>query len=81
MTRSASGNSSAQGDHIGRDMGTQHYESFVVRVLVGVDGDIGRGQITHVATGERLHFAEPEHVPDLIRRLAIASAARRGPAA
>jgi hypothetical protein len=81
MTRSASGNSSARGDHIGPDMGTEHYESFVVRVLVGIEGDIARGQITHVASGERLHFSQPEHIPDLIRRLAVASAARRGPAA
>jgi len=80
MTRSPSGNSSARGDPIGRDMGADHYESFVVRVLVDIDGDISRGQVTHVASGERLHFAQPEHVPDLIRRLAIANAARRGPA-
>jgi hypothetical protein len=80
MAPSLSGNSSAQGDGVGHHMGADHYESFVVRVLVGIDGDIARGQVTHVGSGERLHFTKPEHVPDLMRRLAISSAARRGPA-
>lgn len=78
MTRPPSGHPSAQADDIGRNMAGERYESFVVRVLVGIDGDIARGQVTHVASGERLHFTQTEHLPDLIRRLAIASAARRG---
>lgn len=77
MTRPPAGKPSAQADDDGRKMAGERYESFVVRVLVGIDGDIARGQVTHVASGERLHFTQPEHVPDLIRRMAIANAIRR----
>jgi hypothetical protein len=79
MPRPPSGDLSAGGDRVDRALGSEHYESFVIRVLVDVDGYIARGQLTHVASGQRLQFTEPERVPDLIRRLAVASAAHRGP--
>lgn len=77
MTRPLSGNPSACANRDGQKMAGERYESFVVRVLVYRDGDIARGPVTDVASGERVHFAQPELVPDLMRRLAVASAARR----
>jgi hypothetical protein len=81
MTRSPSGKASAGGDRVRPSMRGERYESFVVRVLVRATGEMGPGQVTHVASGQRLHFTEPEHLPDLIRRqLAIANAASCPPA-
>jgi hypothetical protein len=60
----------------------ERYESFVVRVLVRVSGQTGPGQVTHVASGQRLHFAEPEQLPELIRRqLALANVTACAPGA
>lgn len=51
-------------------MRAEGYESFVVRVLVRRhDGRILNGKLTHVASGQHLHFTAPERLPDLIRRL------------
>ena len=73
MTRSPSGKASAGGDRVRASMRGERYESFVVRVLVRDSGEMGPGQVTHVASGQRLHFTKPEQVPELIRRqLALA---------
>ena len=77
MSQPPSGISSDGGD-AGSKMTAERYESFVIRVLVGTDGGIERGQVTHVATGQRLHFTEPERLPDLIRRMAMGGSARNG---
>ena len=80
MTRSPSDESSAHGGGVIPSMRSETYETFVVRLLVRNDGDILRGHVTHVSSGQQLHFTEPERVPDLIRRqLATANAARRMP--
>jgi hypothetical protein len=82
MTRSPSGKASAGGDRTHASMRGERYESFVVRVLVRESGETGPGQVTHVASGQRLHFTEPDQLPDLIRRqlaLANVSACVPGP--
>ena len=80
MSRPPSDDLSTPGDSVVPSLREERYESFVVRVLVGRDGDITRGQVTHVASGKQLHFTNPERVPDLIRRqLALASASWPAP--
>ena len=78
MTRTPSDDPSAHGGRVVPSLRTEAYETFVVRLLVRSDGDIVRGHVTHVASGQQLHFTEPERIPDLMRRqLATTSMTRR----
>ena len=71
------GDPSAPGGRAVPRMRGKEYESFVVRLLIGYDGEIVHGQVTHVASGQRRHFTDPEHLPNLIRRqLANSTSAR-----
>ena len=80
MTRTPSDDPPGQGGRVVPSLRSEAYETFVVRLLVRSDGDILRGHVTHVASGQQLHFTEPERVPDLMRRqLASANMTRRTP--
>lgn len=76
----AGGNSVALSGRSVPSMRGEDYEAFVVRLLVGYDGDVVHGQLTHVTSGQQLHFRAPEDLPSLIRRqLAIAHSPRLAP--
>jgi len=54
-----------------RSMSAEGYESFVVRVLVTREtGNIVRGHVTHLTSGQHLSFSQLDTVIGFIRRLA-----------
>ena len=60
----------------------QHYESFVVRVLLNTDGSIRRTTVQHVGTGTERHWPglARQALPEFIEQAASPRLGERGPA-